>query len=175
MLVLYGRIAFRSAYFRIIAFAVTLPCLIFAVSGTGYTVAFTVTVVGLILSFIARVLPQWRFTLIVTLVLLSVLSFFFADSIEGVALQILDKDPDLTGRTLYWSYIWPFMEGHWLVGYGYFSGFLSIDPIIAAVTMLDLGSTHNGYIDLLVSLGVVGAILATIYLLWLLAWAVNSF
>ena len=59
------------------------------------------------------------------------------------------------------------MRGHWLLGHGYFSGFLEIGSTIDAVTKVNFGSTHNGYLDILVSFGITGMIMAAYYVLWI--------
>ena len=172
MLVLYGDIAFRSSIIRFGAMATTLVCLIFARSGTGFTAAFSTTLIGILVSFIARAPVRLRSGLIAYCFLVCLFFAFFSDYIVDAVLSLLGKDPDLTGRTIYWNYILPFMNDHWLIGYGYFSGFLSIGATIADITKLDFGSTHNGYLDVLVSFGIVGVTAVTVYLSWVLSKSV---
>ena len=87
----------------------------------------------------------------------------FGNDIFNFALQALDKDPDLTGRTEIWGTWLPFLKGHWIVGYGYFSGLLWLGKWGET----SVGTLHSGYLDVLVSLGLVGLSVAIGFLLWL--------
>jgi O-antigen ligase len=111
--------------------------------------------------------PTQRLTLLVLCFGIVGLLSAFSNDLANVALTALGKDPDLTGRTEYWDVLWQMMAGHWTLGYGYFSGFLSLESVIAEATKENFGSTHNGYLDILVSLGIVGLTLGLAYLLWL--------
>lgn len=168
VVLLYGGSVFSSTLHRLAAIAVTAACLIFAGSGTGFATALDVALIGWLMRLVAAAPFNLRLSLLLVFASTVALLGFFANSLEAIALEALGKDPDLTGRTLYWSYVLPFMSDHWLLGYGYFSGFLSIGATIAAITGLDFGSTHNGYLDILVSFGLVGLIACTLYLGWLL-------
>ena len=167
MLVLYGHVAFRSVFLRLGAIAVTLLCLLAAEFGTGFAIAFLAIVLGLSLSLVEGQSIRTRLGMLVLVLIGMLILSLLANNLAGVALSLLGKSPDLTGRTEYWGYVLPFMEDHWILGYGYFAGFLSIGIQISKVTALDFGSSHNGYLDILVSLGLVGLFFASIYLLWL--------
>ena len=164
--ILYGPIAFKSTTVRLAAIAVSSLCLVMASSGSGYSIAFVVIISGFIMWIIGQMPRQLRpIAIVLSFVVLACLSFFFSE-IQSAALETLGKDPDLTGRTEYWGYILPFMENHWIYGHGYFSGFLEIGATIEAITKVNFGSTHSGYLDILVSFGIVGVIAAGYYFLW---------
>ena len=75
---------------------------------------------------------------------------------------IFGKGADLTGRTDIWDYMWPVIERHWLQGIGY--GAFWLGPGSPSQVILDEFywvpyQAHNGYIDVLNELGVVGLLL----------------
>lgn len=73
---------------------------------------------------------------------------------------LVSPDVTFTGRTMIWSFVLEALNGHWLIGYGYqsFWNIGSASPNLKAE--LDfihfLNQAHNGYLDLLLSVGVVG-------------------
>lgn len=73
---------------------------------------------------------------------------------------LFSPDVTFTGRTLIWSFVVASLSGHWLLGYGYqsFWNIGSNSPNLKAE--LDfihfLNQAHNGYLDLMLSVGVVG-------------------
>ena len=75
---------------------------------------------------------------------------------------LLSKDPTLTGRTELWSLIMVAIGHHPLLGYGYDSFWQGLQgeslEIIRGVGWL-VPTAHNGYLDLLLSTGICGAVL----------------
>lgn len=168
MLALYGRLVTKSLFLRAAAIGAAAICLTFAGSGTGFVTALNLILIGILVQLVIRAPLDLRLAVLLLFTAIVTLFFSFADSAVTLALEALGKSPDLTGRTLYWSYVLSFMGQHWLLGYGYFSGFLSIGATIASITSLDLGSTHNGYLDTIVSFGLVGLVVLIFYLGWLI-------
>jgi O-antigen ligase len=79
---------------------------------------------------------------------------------------LLGKDATLTGRTLLWKLaLYAVRQNPW-IGYGYRAFWLGKDYGPAAEYMGHyasyLSSSHNGYIDLLLDTGVVGAVLVVL-------------
>jgi O-antigen ligase len=173
LLALYGRCVFNTILLRFGAITITFMCLLFADSGNGFAVAFVVIVTGFLISVIAKAPPNIRLLLVLNCLAVLVFLSFFASDLEALALKALGKDPDLTGRTEYWGYILSFMDANWVLGYGYLSGFLSIEATIESITGFNFVSTHSGFLDVLVSFGIVGVVTAGGYLLWLLRNAVS--
>jgi O-antigen ligase len=172
-LILYGREAFESVFPRALAIGVTALCLLMAQSGTGYVMALLITLVGLCARIVAAQPVQLRVSLLLFLLAASLVVSLFAPSLANLVLSALGKDPDLTGRTEYWANVLPHMNGHWAIGHGYYSGLLSLDTLNEGGA-IGAGGTHNGYIDILVSLGLLGLIVAMAYLGWLLAGALGK-
>jgi exopolysaccharide production protein ExoQ len=175
LLAVYGHCAFKNLFLRIGAMTATLVCLVAANSSTGYAIAFMVTVLGLSFSLVAVQTTGSRLSLLTIVFGLMLLLSIFANDIANVSLQIVGKDSDLTGRTEYWANVLALMDGHWTLGYGYFAGGLAISGTIADVAHHNdsFGNTHNGYLDMLVSFGIVGSIPIFGVLLWFLVKSVS--
>jgi O-antigen ligase len=69
------------------------------------------------------------------------------------------RDWTLTGRTLIWQETWELLQRRPLLGYGY-GAFWAEDSEVASRVQEGVGwetpSAHNGYLDLLLELGVIG-------------------
>lgn len=83
-------------------------------------------------------------------------------------LGMISPDATFTGRTDIWMFVLDSLNGHWLLGYGYQS-FWNVGPsspnLKAAQPFIRLlNQAHNGYLDVLLSIGAVGLalVLATI-------------
>jgi O-antigen ligase len=76
--------------------------------------------------------------------------------------ELLDRDPTLTGRTILWAIIIPMaMEKPWL-GYGYGSFWLGEEGPSMEVWQLHgfpTANGHNGLLDILLDLGLLGALI----------------
>jgi O-antigen ligase len=140
-------------------------CLYGAKSATGYLIAFTITFLGLVLSVVAMRPIRSRLTPLILICGAAVVAAAFSNDIFNFVLQAFDRDPDLTGRTELWDTWVQLVQGHWILGYGYFSGLLSLSKSVGDGT--SVGNTHNGYLDVLVSLGLVGLSVALGFLLWI--------
>lgn len=79
--------------------------------------------------------------------------------------EMLDRDPTLTGRTLLWAIIVPMaMQKPWL-GYGFGSFWLGEEGPSAEVWQLHGFATpngHNGLLDVLLDLGLLGALVTVL-------------
>jgi O-antigen ligase len=82
-------------------------------------------------------------------------------NIEAIP-ALLSKDPTLTGRTQLWQLILVAIGHHPLLGYGFDSFWQGLQgdslEIISQVGWL-VPTAHNGYLDLLLGTGIVGALL----------------
>jgi O-antigen ligase len=116
-----------------------------------------------------RLIPVW--------VLLSVLSFLaFVAMINKVEiLAFFDRTPDMTGRWLIWQHLWPIMlEQPWL-GYGY-DAYLHAEGVLERLgvvkdVVINGGDTHNGFVRLMLDVGIVGVLLAVAVFCQLIARA----
>lgn len=79
----------------------------------------------------------------------------------AAALTALFGDPTLTGRTDLWGFLWPFAEDRLWTGMGYQSLWLTggvgvIERWSPSFLNWAVHQAHNGYLDLLLSTGVIG-------------------
>jgi O-antigen ligase len=149
-------------------------CLVAAHSGAGYVVAITLPIMLLSLSSVERLAPRFRLMAAAFAFFLMIFFGVFWDEIFKTLLWILGKDPDLTGRTVYWNYLLSGISAELpLYGYGFFAGFaLSVAPMIGGATGTEFnsfGNAHNGYLEALVAFGYIGVIIMCCILLSL-AW-----
>jgi len=124
--------------------------------------------VGLSTYLVVLTPRRYRVNALFLIALLMCISSFVFQQAEDLLLDVLGKDPDLTGRTEYWNYILSSMADYWVIGHGYFAGFLRIAGDIEDIMGANFGSTHNGYLDIFVSFGLLGLFVAIGYLTWLL-------
>jgi len=94
---------------------------------------------------------------IVFLVPIMVAAALFPDSI----LEIIGKDPTLTGRTELWDYVIADIYQRPLIGWGYMAFWSTNNP--AAIEISDtvhwfVPQAHNGLLEILLNVGVVGAL-----------------
>jgi O-antigen ligase len=111
---------------------------------------------------------QWVFTVI----FLAIVAFVgvFAVALWDQVTAFLTNPENLTGRVGIWMSLAPFIEQHPLLGSGYGSfwaiGFVSpIFELARADYVAVMGHSHNGYIEVLLTTGLVGFSLAMISLL----------
>ncbi len=78
------------------------------------------------------------------------------------------EDVSFTERDQIWKFVWEQAEQRWLLGYGHQSfwsiGDLSVNLTSPSFFITKLNSGHNGYLDLWVTLGLVGVLLFIPYL-----------
>ena len=74
------------------------------------------------------------------------------------------KSSNLTGRTDLWASLLGALRERWLFGYGYQSFWIGSGRVASVYrdSGVQLGSAHNGYLDVSLSLGVVGLILTVV-------------
>jgi len=83
-------------------------------------------------------------------------------------LALMDKDPTMTQRTVIWAEVLPSIAKHPLQGYGYsafWSGLKGESTHTILVTGWMEGQAQDGYLDLLLQLGLIGAV----PLIWMFA------
>jgi len=80
----------------------------------------------------------------------------------GGITRLLGKDSTLTGRTQLWSLVWKLIRSHPWFGYGYGGFWLGLQgpsaPVWRAVGWQP-PNAHNGFLDLLLDLGIIGLLL----------------
>lgn len=79
--------------------------------------------------------------------------------VAGPFFHMLGKDVTLTGRFAIWQWLFPIIGEHWLLGFGYGAFWLGDYGLSGEITQaLDFypWQAHNGYLEMLNGLGVVG-------------------
>ena len=107
-------------------------------------------------------------------VLLNLIFFFYANrvisfsDIAGPFSGIFGKSSDLTGRADIWVLMWQSISQHWLVGMGFASFWLGPggpSQFISDILQWTVPTAHNGYLEILNELGVVGMCLFVLMLM----------
>jgi exopolysaccharide production protein ExoQ len=172
LILLYGGHVFKSNWAWIGAILATAACLVGAHSGTGYVLFPTVLAAGLITSLFAD--KRFGAPAAVVLGIALAAGVFLHQQIMEALLNLLGKESDLTGRTVYWYFLLQLADFDPLIGGSYFAGIVHLDAKIEAITDLSFGSAHNGYLEVWVYLGWLGLALCGATLLWLITSALKA-
>jgi O-antigen ligase len=89
--------------------------------------------------------------------------------LAGGVTSALGRDASFTGRTEIWAGLLPIVESHPILGAG-FGGFWTRDNIRAH----EITEAHNGYLDIMLDLGVMGLILISIFYLHICRQALSG-
>jgi exopolysaccharide production protein ExoQ len=134
-----------------------------ALSRSVSAMIYLVVMVGVTKAWSVAFLPPRLRTLIIACVLgtAGVATFFIGTSFNEIT-TMMGKDPHLTGRADLWSNALLAIEDRPLLGYG-FQAFWGVDSqpartVRQAAGWEDAPHAHNGYIDLTLSIGLVGLI-----------------
>lgn len=88
---------------------------------------------------------------------------------------LMDRNPDLTGRTEIWAVVMTYIKERVWLGYGY-GGFWNSGYAVKVWDTLQyplLGSSHSGLYDLLLDFGAIGLMIISIQYLFLLGRAIK--
>lgn len=86
----------------------------------------------------------------------------------GALLELIGKDPTLTGRTELWAYVWAAIDQRPVLGWGYSAFWSPNDPVAVEInTVLQwyIPQAHNGLLEIMLNAGMFGA--AAFIFLWL--------
>ena len=166
-----GRSLFGRPAIRIAVIAASGLCLVMAHSGGGVASA-------AILLSLPWLLWVWRsavrrgrlFAVVLVLAVLAMVALA-APMVGTAVLHGLGKDATLTGRTPLWALMLGAAREKWLLGYGYSTGFRDVVARIVAdhSSYGYVPNAQNGYLDVVLKLGVLGLAL-TLATLALAAW-----
>jgi O-antigen ligase len=122
-------------------------------------------------------LPSNRRTAILLLTVpVLILGALAMDTVFAMALQALGKDATLTGRLSIWPVVLDAMHGHLTLGGGYGSGWQSlVNDHVGEALGRQIGHAHNGYLNLIVDLGVAGLAVTLAFIALVLACVYHSF
>jgi len=128
-------------------------------SRTGWLLAAVAFALTLGLRLVQRLGSLDRIVLLMGLIIaLSIVSFLIASNFDQ-ALAILGKDPTLTQRTVIWAEVLPSIAKRPLQGYGYSSFWMGLNGESAHAVLVSgwmEGQAQDGYLDVLLQLGLLG-------------------
>jgi O-antigen ligase len=152
--------------------SVTLICLVMSRSSTSLANAAMATAAYLLLSKQRMRSPMWLqriFFALALAVIVGLQAFFVAHSrfpewneIVAPFAALFGKSSDLSGRTDIWNYVWLEIDRHLWFGLGYGAYWLgpgSLSQVVIDALFWIPFQAHNGYLDILNELGVVGMLL----------------
>ena len=154
---------------------IALPCLllcILLVLATASKTSLLCLVLGLglvgALSVLRRAPPAMAVAAIWMGVVGLISAWWIWSTQSEALLAALGKDPTLTGRTQIWADVWvAAMQRPWL-GHGY-NAFWGVDSVpanwIRFQTQWAVPSAHNGWLDVLIQLGITGVVLVGLVML----------
>jgi O-antigen ligase len=175
-----GLSPFKNDFGRIVAFAALLFALVSITRPRGNlgliasAVLATALAVGsrsgqaislLALCFLAlcyilalgRMTPRTRAAFLVMSLPSAIFLAVVGDSVVALALEALGKNPTLTGRLDIWSAVVDALSSNLLLGGGYGAGWKTLVSIKIQEAMgRTIGNAHNGYLALVVDIGLVG-------------------
>ena len=157
-------------------------CMLFVFLGIGYasksTTAFLVAVVYCGISGLDSLWRKGRASRLAGVILAVVLApvLIVALAAPDTFLELIGKDPTLTGRTEVWAYV---IQDIWMkpwLGWGYHVFWLQTNPYadeISAVVHWFVANAHNGLLEFLLDVGVFGTALFAFILIRTIVLAVR--
>lgn len=143
-----SKLRYPNYVFLVLALAV----LIVAHSVSVYLTTASVTLGTASLVLIARSrMMRLPFALLAIWMVSMVLVLFFSN--PAMITTILGREPTLTNRTVIWAFAFQMIEARPLLGYGYGVFWDSVGSILGVV------NAHNGYLTVVLDLGLIGAVL----------------
>ncbi|MEQ8367853.1 MAG: O-antigen ligase family protein [Roseicyclus sp.] len=124
----------------------------------------TVPASVLVLLSMRTMMPMTRTVVLISILPIVVIGVLSAQLIFEYVLGALGRDATLTGRTEIWEGVILALEGNMALGGGFGAGWEKVRPTIAALTGIDVGHAHNGFLDLAVDIGFVGLALTLTFL-----------
>jgi len=164
LLTSYGSIAFRSPLVRIAAFVCGISCLVGSGSATGLLISIILPAILYVSCWIGTRPPATRSGTMTTLMIVigTAYALFHVGALDFV-MPLLGKSEDLTGRADFWPWVMSNIRNSGpILGGGFASGW---ETVVAPSMSID-----NGYIQLLVGFGYLGAaVVLAMYVRTLLA------
>lgn len=111
----------------------------------------------LLVALLDRLDPRGRAMTLLLLLPLGAAAILLWNEIFAEVLGVLGKDSTLTGRTKVWSLVLEGLRGNYLFGAGYGTGMIQVQPVLArGMGGNQVDNPHNGYLGVLVDIGLVG-------------------
>jgi len=173
LVVLTGHSVIGGNVLRLLVLVASFICLVKAGSGGGYLSLVLLAVsIGLAQALAAVPGVARAATIAVAILVFSPLVIVLEDLV-AFGLDVLGKDPTLTGRVQLWEFVLGQAAQSPWVGYGFSAGFLKLQPAIVATLSWRAAHPHNGYLAVLIDLGGIGLALCLILLISLFRSSLN--
>jgi O-antigen ligase len=154
--VVFSKSVIRSAAFRAATLIAVSACLFGAASITGVVVATIMISVAIAFKLLLNVQRETRVAVLGAVSFLSVVAIATAVPMFTIVLELLGKEPDLTGRVPIWSTLIVWAQDRPWLGFGFASFEEAIMPRFRALTGEPLVNAHNGYLETFISFGYLG-------------------
>lgn len=144
----------RAAYIALSMFLVVMTQ-----SRTGWLLLFALFAFAGASMVLRQFRSRERFPLIVILVLAGTVFFAFVLTNLSALLYSVGKDPTLTGRTSIWQAVFEAIMKRPILGYGYMAFWRGFEGESATISLANgwaVTSSHDGFLEVWLALGVVG-------------------
>lgn len=126
-------------------------------SGQAIFLCLVCAAVALYVVIIQRLSPRHRTALVVLTIPTVLFMTLAGPALVELTLEALGKDPTLTGRMNIWPEVLVAMRDNLVLGGGYGAGWnVLVNDHMRQVLGREIGHAHNGYLNLIVEIGIVG-------------------
>ena len=143
-------------------------------SSQALLLAASVPAITLVFLRMRYLTPSARSLVLMMSVPMALISIMSARLLFVYVLGLLGRDATLTGRTTIWEGVVLAMGHNTLLGGGYGAGWQIVGPRLTALTGIDVGHAHNGYLDLAVDIGFIGLGATIVFMAWLTIMAFRN-
>lgn len=119
--------------------------------------------------------PERRAMVVAAAVPAMITAHLFSQILVTFVLGLLGKDPSLTGRTDIWMGTLQAIRGNMALGGGFGAGWDLVGERLFILTGIDVGHAHNGYLDLVTDLGVVGLVILILFYIAIFLTAIRAY
>lgn len=150
---------YKRKYYHVLGIAISLILIIGSQSGTAIGAVLVVSLLYILYSFgFNKAIYRLRLLLLLLLLGVSFSSVYFANS--DMIFSWMGRDSSFTGRNIIWDYVLNAVKASPIYGRGADAYVQDIYYTLGSVLFDELGfvvgSTHNGFLDVLYSFGYIG-------------------
>jgi len=152
---------FAGQVFRAIVIVLSLVFIVMSGSRTGWALTLLAFALTTLVRFAARMRALDRLAFLMAVAIPTTLVVYLAATNFNELLAVMDRDPTLTQRTVIWAEVIPSIVKQPLHGYGYsafWTGLHGESSHAVLVTRWMEGQAQNGYLDVLLQLGLLGLV-----------------
>jgi O-antigen ligase len=143
-------------------------------SSQASLLAATVPTAVALLLLMRKLSPSSRTIVLIAIVPVAVIGVLSAQLLFEYVLGLLGRDATLTGRTTIWEGVLLSLDHNLILGGGYGAGWQVVGPRLAALTGIEVGHAHNGFLDLAVDIGIMGLGVTLTFMFYLSGMAFSN-